>query len=145
MRMNFGICLIIACLAFTMAAPRSKKTSRMLEIPLDAQNPFNAMVIESPTNPGEFPVEPEQPQGPEVTLGEIVFKPNPKLFNVPMIGHPVVGPHPGPMAIVGAGDFHIAGAEIVDAKKKRKGKSFKSQTRPKHLAAILSFTEMRYM
>ena len=122
LRINFGLCLIIACITLSMAAPRRNKkgNKRMLEIPIEGENPFNAMIVENGENPGQFPVEPEQPQGPEVTLGEIIFRPNPKLFNIPMIGHPVsiVGPHPGPMAI--SGDFHVTGAEIVDAKKKRK-------------------------
>ena len=117
LRINFGLCLIIACFALSMAAPKGK---RMLEIPLDGETPFNAMVVENDGHPGQFPVQPEQPKEPEVTLGEIVFKPNPELFNVPMIGHPVVEPHPGPMAIIGSGDFHVTGAEIVDAKKKRR-------------------------
>ena len=120
MRINFGLCLVIACIALSMAAPRSKKHSRMLEIPLEGENPFNAMIVENGGHPREFPVEPEKPQGPEVTLGKIVFRPNPELFNIPMISHPVVGPHPGPMALVGTGDFHVTGAEIVDAKKKRR-------------------------
>ena len=92
----------------------------MLEIPIDGENPFNAMLVETGENTGSFPVEPEQPKEPEVTLGEIVFRPKPELFNVPMISHPVIGPHPGPMALVGTGDFHVTGAEIVDAKKKRR-------------------------
>ena len=124
LKINFGLCLIIACIALSMAAPRRKNKAkkRMLEIPIEGENPFNAMLVENGENTGSFPVEPEQPQGPEVTLGEIIFRPNPKLFNIPMIGHPVgiVGPHPGPMAIVGTGDFHVTGAEIVDAKKKRR-------------------------
>ena len=119
LKINFGLCVIIACFALSMAAPRSKKHSRMLEIPLEGENAFNAMIVETGENPRQFPVETEQPQEPEVTLGEIVFRPNPELFNVPMIGHPIVGPHPGPMALVGTGDFHVTGAEIVDAKKKR--------------------------
>ena len=121
LRINFGLCLIIACIGLSMAAPKNRgKGRRMLEIPIEGENPFNAMIVETGGNPGQLPVEPEKPQGPEVTLGKIVFRPNPELFNIPMISHPVVGPHPGPMALVGTGDFHVTGAEIVDAKKKRR-------------------------
>ena len=65
MRINFGLCLVIACIALSMAAPRSKKHSRMLEIPLEGENPFNAMIVENGGHPREFPVEPEKPKEPE--------------------------------------------------------------------------------
>ena len=62
LRINFGLCLIIACIALSMAAPRRKNKQRMLEIPIDGENPFNAMLVETGENTGSFPVEPEQPK-----------------------------------------------------------------------------------
>ena len=96
--MNFclGLSLIIACIGLSLAAPSKK----VLEIPM------NTMVVQHVENTEAMPQETESQ---EVNLGTIVFKPNPGLFHDSGTEKP--------LAVEGAGEFLVAGAEIVNPQK----------------------------
>ena len=90
MKLYFGLSLIIACLGLSLAAP-------------------NTMEVHHVENIEELPTE--------IDLGTIVFKPKPGLFHEFASGVESEIHSEEPVAVVGAGEFLVAGAEIVNPPK----------------------------
>ena len=91
MKHSFGLSLIIACLGLSLAAP------------------LNTMEVHHVENIEELPTE--------IDLGTIVFKPKPGLFHEFASGVESEIHSEEPVAVVGAGEFLVAGAEIVNPPK----------------------------